>query len=274
MHTEMPLQVARFQIDQLEPQTETQHAEYVLSFLIDGELQIHHGTPLSVRAGSAVIVPAGVPHRLLSGQGLALWWLGFCPSCLQLHDHLSSMRPFHNVRRGALPAVLIPAARRKLLTQYFAELKRLCDTPQTGHLDRSRSLLLLLLAEVDEAMTSVTNSGDRLVQAVLDYIQQHALGALSLDQVAAAVHKSPAYVTHRVKQATGAGVGEWIISHRLHQACTRLLHTRALVGDIAEQLGWKDVTHFIRLFKKRFGMTPSAWRKQHQAHWGSHSSPR
>lgn len=266
MHPSTPLQVARFHIDQLETHDESRHAEYVLSFLIEGELQMLHGTALSARAGSVVIVPAGVPHRLQSGHGLELWWLGFCPSCLQLHDHLPSMRPFHNVRRGGLPAVQIPPARRALLAQYFAELQRLCDAPQASHLERCRSLLLLLLAEVDDAMTSIAASGDGLVQAVLDHIQHQAHGALSLAEVAAAVHRSPAYVTHRVKQATGAGVGEWIISHRLHQACTRLLHTRSPVADIAEQLGWKDVTHFIRLFKKRYGMTPGAWRRQQHQH--------
>ncbi|WP_369960451.1 helix-turn-helix domain-containing protein [Pseudomonas benzenivorans] len=51
-------------------------------------------------------------------------------------------------------------------------------------------------------------------------------------------------------------------SNRLHQACSRLLHSNASVARVAELVGWQDTTHFIRQFRKRFGMPPGAWRRQ------------
>jgi AraC-like DNA-binding protein len=266
MHPTAPLQVEQFHIEQLAADRESHHAEYVLSFIVEGQLQMCHGEPITVAPGSVVIVPAGVPHQLLSGRALNIWWMGFCPNCLGLHENLPQMSPFRQVRLGASPAVSIEPARRALLAQYFAELKRLSESAGPANNELCKSLLSLILAEVSNAMTPATQTRDAMVGNVLDYIQRHCCEPLSLAEVAAAVHKSPAYVTHKVKLATGASVGEWITSNRLHQACTRLLHSGASVAQVAELVGWQDVTHFIRQFKRRFGMTPGAWRKRQQGH--------
>ena len=262
MHPVAPLQVERFRIEQLAADRETHHAEYVLSFIVEGQLRMRHGEALQVEAGSVVIVPAGVPHQLLSGHGLDIWWLGFCPGCLGLHENQQQMAPFRQVRLGAAPAMGVAPARQTLLAQYFAELQRLSASSGAGADALCKSLLSLILAEVGNAMAPTSPTRDTLVGNVLDYIQRHCCRPLSLAEVAAAVHKSPAYVTHRVKLATGASVGEWITSNRLHQACTRLLHSNASVAQVAELVGWQDTTHFIRQFRKRFGMTPGAWRRQ------------
>ncbi|UTW09642.1 helix-turn-helix domain-containing protein [Pseudomonas benzenivorans] len=266
MHSIAPLQVEHFHIEQLSTEREAHHVEYVLSFIVEGQLQMSHGETLTVTAGSVVLVPAGVPHQLLSGHGLQIWWVGFCPGCLGLHENQGPMLPFRQVRLGASPAVSIDPARRALLAQYFAELKRLSAAAGPANPELAKSLLNLILAEVGSAMMPVALTRDALVGNVLDYIQLHCCRPLSLAEVAAVVHKSPAYVTHRVKLATGASVGQWITSNRLHQACTHLLHSSATVAQVAELVGWQDVTHFIRQFSKRFGQTPGAWRRQQRDH--------
>ncbi|WP_404824395.1 helix-turn-helix domain-containing protein [Pseudomonas benzenivorans] len=40
------------------------------------------------------------------------------------------------------------------------------------------------------------------------------------------------------------------------------MHSNASVARVAELVGWQDTTHFIRQFRKRFGMPPGAWRRQ------------
>ncbi|MEP4546173.1 MAG: AraC family transcriptional regulator [Saccharospirillum sp.] len=260
-----PLAIGHFQMPVLEPHPEAHHAEYVLSYIEAGELNMDHGDRLTLKAGSVVIVPAGVPHRLRGGRNLSVWHLAFCPQCLGLNETQAMMAPFRQVRLGALPVARIASERRTILTQYCTELQRMIDDDARSSDDLKRSLLSLILAEVDRAMLPVTVARKSLVADALDYIQRHCCEPLSLAQVAQSVHRSPAYVTDRVKQATGASVGEWIISNRLHHACSRLLHTRAPVAQIAEQVGWQDVTHFIRQFKKHMGMTPGAWRRSQQA---------
>ena len=76
------------------------------------------------------------------------------------------------------------------------------------------------------------------------------------------MHRTPAHVTSTVKQATGYSVGEWITSARVAEAASRLAHTDDPLDAVAEHVGWRDKTHFIRQFRKVQGETPAAWRKR------------
>ncbi|GGX40347.1 helix-turn-helix domain-containing protein [Saccharospirillum salsuginis] len=269
-----PLTVARYRMPTLAPHDQAHHAEHIVSFLLSGELSMEQGDTLSMGAGTAIVIPAGAPHRLLTGRDLELWHLSFCPHCLGWTREDPQMAPFRAVKLGAFPAVTIPVERRPILSAYFEEIDRLGQTVSTSNLDRQSSLLSLIMAELSDVMRPSHRMGEGLVERVLDYVQQHCCEPLSLSDVAAVVHRSPAYVTDRVKKATGASVGEWIIANRLQQASLRLLHTRMPVADIAEQVGWQDVTHFIRQFKKHYGSTPGQWRKAQRAGHNHESAER
>jgi AraC-like DNA-binding protein len=38
-----------------------------------------------------------------------------------------------------------------------------------------------------------------------------------------------------------------------------------MVEVIAERVGYADATHFIRLFRRMYGVTPAAWRSERRA---------
>jgi AraC family transcriptional regulator, positive regulator of tynA and feaB len=67
----------------------------------------------------------------------------------------------------------------------------------------------------------------------------------------------------------GTSVARLIQARRLEQ-CERALanpmQADRTVGDIAYAWGFSDLTHFGRLFKKRFGTTPSEYRRQISRH--------
>lgn len=44
-------------------------------------------------------------------------------------------------------------------------------------------------------------------------------------------------------------------------AARLLLHTSQKVYQIAENVGYKDVKYFIRLFRKEFGASPEEYRR-------------
>src|SRR5690606_13569877 len=131
-----------------------------------------------------------------------------------------------------------------------------------------KSLLALVLAEVARAASSApsTNLQPSVVADTLRFIERRCLQPISLSDVARAVGRSPSYVTTALKQATGRSVVEWIIAARLTEARNRLLHTDEMVEVIAERVGYADATHFIRLFRRAYGVTPAAWRKERRQH--------
>ncbi|WLQ13510.1 AraC family transcriptional regulator [Hahella aquimaris] len=266
MHATQPIAVEHGVMSFNEHSEEASHAEHVLSLVLDGSARIRHGDDITLGAGVVTLVPAGMPHRLLSANNLEAWWLGFCAGCLDIDETHPLMSPFKRVRSGMPPMIAIEPARRARLLSLFADLREECqrNTPETGIV--TRCLLLLILAEINRAMrTDSPNAAppaDSLTTRALEYIQGHCLEKISLQDVAAAVHRTPAHVAAAVKKSTGFSVGEWITRNKLQAASLKLAHTGESVDKIAGSVGWGDVTHFIRQFKKHYGSTPAAWRKQ------------
>lgn len=242
---------------------ETSHTEHGLTFLLDGWFRMEHGAPIEADAGTVTVVPAGVPHRPLAGENLEYWLVGFCASCVDLDESRLLMSPFRRVRRGTLPVVEIPARRRRRLERRFQDLREECGRGAPESAELVRSVLLLILGEVRRAMPGVASEAPAgtLVSEALEYIQRECLSPVSLKDVAAAVHRSPAHVAATVKAATGHSVGEWIAAGRVAEAASRLAHTDDSLDAIAEHVGWQDKTHFIRQFRKAYGETPAAWRR-------------
>lgn len=246
---------------------QTTSVQHVLTYLAAGWLHMVHGSEVRVPAGSVTVVPAGVPHRALSGRNVELWQVRFCASCLQLDEGQLLMSPFRAARRGAFPVVAIAESSRPLLVQRLAELAHENDRPTAEAPQLCHALLMLILGEVHRSMGSLAAEGFQgsLVGDALEFIQRHCFEAVSLKDVAAAVHRSAAHVATSVKSATGYSVGSWILSGRISEAAARLLHTDERIDEIGRRVGWQDETHFIRQFKKQCGVTPATWRRQNRA---------
>ncbi len=262
-HTGGPISVFHGHRSVLEAQPESSHTEHALTYVATGSLRVHHGAPLTLGPGMVALVPAGVPHRLLGGEDVELWVTTFCAGCLSLDEHHVLMRPFYQVRRGSLPAVPIPEGRRDRVLRLFDDLGAEVERADATSRELSRCVLLLLLGEVRRAMQGRASHPEpgSLVGDALAFIQAHCLDPISLRDVAAAVHRTPAHVATQVKEATGYTVGGWIAAGRVAEAAARLAHTDERVAEIGAHVGWRDTTHFIRQFKKVYGLPPGAWRR-------------
>lgn len=249
-----------------EAHPETSHTEHGLTFVVDGWIRMESGSEVQASAGSMLIIPAGVPHRDLGGRDLEYWLVGFCASCLRLDESQVLMQPFRRVRHGAAPLVTVSPQRRGRVIQLFQDLREEAARNAPESTELTRCLVLLLLGEVRRCMSGDDiHSPGSLVADALEFVQRHALKPISLGDVAAAVHRSPAHVAAMVKKATGYPVGTWIRAARVAEAANRLSHTDDSLDEVAAQVGWKDKTHFIRQFRKAYGETPAAWRRARRA---------
>ena len=99
-----------------------------------------------------------------------------------------------------------------------------------------------------------------LVRRGLSFIRAHACEGLRVDDVAAYLGASRRLVELRFRQICGKSVRESIENERLERV-KRLLHgSDRPIALIAEQTGFKTVSHLSTLFKKRFGVSPRAYR--------------
>jgi AraC-like DNA-binding protein len=239
------------------------HQYAAVAFCVGGRSRIELRERWTLEEGDVLLIPSGEPHRWLELQRPDWWTLGFCVPCFASDDAGSLLEPFERVREGASAVVHIPRERHAFLDSLFQELSTATDAGRpAAPAAVQRSLLTLVLNEVNAAASWVDGApGAGSVAALsLRYIERNCLRPLTLEEVARAVGKNPAYVTSALSRATGRSAVEWIIAGRMAQARRLLLHSDERIEAVAERVGYADATHFIRMFRREHGATPSAWR--------------
>lgn len=265
-----PIFVKRYRYDVEVCPPEPKHATHdyaVLGLCVEGTVTLEQQGWWPLRAGDMLMIPAGQAHRHVARVHPVLWMVGFCTSCVQVEERAALLRPFERARAGAAPVVSLPAHRRVFVESLFAELEERLAGQDDASLLSQRSLLTLLLTELERAHAQIAHPGaaDSLVAEALHFIEQNCLRPLTAADVAKHVRRSPGHVTQTLKAATGKNISEWIISGRLSEARRRLAYSDEMVDVIAERIGYADVTHMIRLFKRDAGVTPSVWRSRFRA---------
>ena len=79
--------------------------------------------------------------------------------------------------------------------------------------------------------------------------------------IARAADYSPNYLSRKFREAAGIGVHEYLLFIRLRHAALELLATDDSVTEIALRCGFSDGNYFKDAFKKKYGITPRAYRK-------------
>jgi AraC-like DNA-binding protein len=128
------------------------------------------------------------------------------------------------------------------------------------------SLINLLLTDVARLRPvpndlSLCDGATRLVRDVFHVIETRYRSPIGLADVAKAVDRSPAYLTHAVREETGRTVLQWIIERRMREAERLLVDTDKPLHAIASAVGYDNVSYFIRQFAKRHGTPPGGWRE-------------
>jgi len=85
---------------------------------------------------------------------------------------------------------------------------------------------------------------------------------LTLQDFADVFERSVSRIRHLFKRHIGVSFTEFARELRLERAKDLLQHTFRSQKEIRHDVGIPDASNFSREFKKRFGMTPSACRRQ------------
>ena len=102
------------------------------------------------------------------------------------------------------------------------------------------------------------------VEQCKDYIARHRTKKFSLEDVAAAVGKNPSYLSRVFSEQTGMTMQDYALNTRLEAAANILRYSDTGIGDVAEYLSFPSQSYFGERFKKKYGVTPATYRKQHK----------
>jgi len=95
-----------------------------------------------------------------------------------------------------------------------------------------------------------------------DIMERNYLYNLSIDEFARICHRSLSKFKRDFDMVFGIPPGKWIMEKRLEYASRLLFNSKKSITDIVIESGFTNITHFDRIFKKQFGVTPLQHRKK------------
>lgn len=118
--------------------------------------------------------------------------------------------------------------------------------------------LVVAVNKIDEIAGQSSHQDERMTE-ITHYIQSHYKDA-TLDGLSEKLFLSKPYVSKYIKDKSGQTFGDILKSVRMEKATAMLRTTSGTVESIAESVGYQNVEHFNRLFKKMYKMTPVQYR--------------
>jgi AraC family transcriptional regulator, melibiose operon regulatory protein len=152
---------------------------------------------------------------------------------------------------------------RDLIMQALSEY----DHPQLCSSEAINSYMLLLFTELLRIYNSSSKMDEEpiLKKAIISDIlsfMEHNYQNITLEKTAEKFHFHPNHLTRLLK--TNLGKTFIQLSHQLKikNACTLLENTYLTIDQIANKVGYTNITFFYKSFKKIHGVTPAEYRKK------------
>ncbi|OGV77846.1 MAG: hypothetical protein A3K19_18650 [Lentisphaerae bacterium RIFOXYB12_FULL_65_16] len=258
--------------------------DHELVLVSEGEFLIEiEGERFRLGPNSYVIVPPGRLHqsRLLTSAGGVRRWVHFDWDWLAPHPEAPVMtfapaQPRVECMRWAptwVPRQVLSGPIQRT-TRVFDLYERLRDRWREGGLHRQllcRALLLELLVELlDPDRPGVAATGDdpvaERVRRRLEELADRPLGnAPSIRAVLKGFGFSYGHLCRVFKQRHGITPLGYVNALRIERAKGLLVDTTQSVSEVAGRLGFDNLAYFSRLFRKRTGQTPTAFRAASRA---------
>ena len=103
---------------------------------------------------------------------------------------------------------------------------------------------------------------DRRVQAVIDYMWEDLSRPLRLNEVAHSVNLSASRLQHLFKADTNMTPAQYLKSLRMQRAKQLIDSTFLNTKEIMQRVGMKDESHFVREFKRIYGLPPGSYKQR------------
>ena len=106
------------------------------------------------------------------------------------------------------------------------------------------------------------NIQDFYIQSTVDFIENHYMNEISVEDMAANLGLNRSYFSKIFKKATQKSPQDFLIQYRINKACELLRSTGMPIVQVAHLVGYNNQFHFTRAFKKLMNLPPQEWRKR------------
>ncbi len=224
--------------------------DYQLLLITDGEcVAYHNGAEYRLSAGGVILYAPSEPQKYIFPHECKSLWVHFSGTAVE--EILSSCE---------LSSGIYPLAPDQQLTALFFSLI------QRFHHEQTRKYACASMIELLCCVSDLVRRADGPfcpsgISAVLDHITRNYDQDFTLPELARLSGYSRSRFSYLFKRYINKTPVEYQRSIRLHSACDLLCATLLPVSEIAAACGYADALYFSRIFKSKFGISPTEYRK-------------
>ena len=159
---------------------------------------------------------------------------------------------------GYLAAGGYRAAGAECPTAHAALYAALTEGAPPAVCDTLLSPLAVMLGELFRAAMGEAPSE---YHRILQFLREFHVG-VTVGELARRFHCSPSHISHLFKRESGMSIRAFCNLQKLADAERLLRGSERTVSEIAYDVGFCDPSYFISLFKKQYGLSPLAYRRQ------------
>lgn len=208
----------------------------------------------------------GEPYRLGPNS---LFWLS--PG-VPLDMHWSArfvftevwFRVFRGGRMLRLPEPVIIEEGAQGLWPLFQEIEEELTNEASAAEAKLRHLLALVAIEVArlrERTSEPRTLGPIQRRRIAEYVRRQLSARPSPAELAEVVGLSPDYFSRVFHATYGCSPRDWLVRERIREAARMLTSTGMTAYQVADHLGYGDVSQFSRQFKQVLGVSPGRYRR-------------
>lgn len=229
---------------------------YIIEYVVSGKGYIEsEGIRRTVSAGDCYIVSRRTVHTYYadSEDPFEKKWLNLSGSYINMMTKAFFIdEPFTVIHLG-----------RRAEKIFDMILERIRDagpedtSEMLGYVMKRLLDLFLLIDEVRRSDDKATGIEDR----IRNYIDKNICLDISVDMLCAHFHISSSTLYRMFVGKLGMSAKEYIMSKKIECAKRMIISDSEPLNDIASSLGFYDIHHFIKAFRKYTGLNPSDFRK-------------
>ena len=230
---------------------------FVIEFIFEGKGKLRIGNEThDLYPGVIASYGLDIPHDLWADTAHPMSKYFVAYTC-EDRAKLESMKSIHP---GQVRCSLDMNALQILFQELITEGRRSGEVHQLL-CEKYLDLILLKSSVAYPVNEENENGGFATFQRTQAYIEQHFIKLSSLADLAKAVDLDSTYLCRIFRRFGQESPHLCIMRHKINRAAELLVQETSSVKEIASQVGYEDPFHFSRLFKKRFGDSPTSFRK-------------
>ena len=230
----------------------------------------------SIQAGDVFVLKGEDAHGFKNIQNLALYNISYKREIIMnFHSDIRKLAGYHALflleplyRKSDTFKSRLHLSYQEMLgiQAVLAQLKEESDHSKDGSDTMIKCLFFQLSVMLSRLYAKrhdpVKQTAIRIADAV-SYMERNYADKIQLQQLAKMTHLSVSHFSKIFRQVYHLSPIDYLQQIRLEKACHLLSTSTFSIAEIAIACGFEDSNYFSRIFKKRFGVSPTKW-KQHE----------